>query len=174
MKSFLSSVPRNYGSHWRRNSIVIEHIGSCRSLDLSKYESLHIHQKSSMIVFIDSSSSISIKWFVLSGSRNYSFLKSLTRVNCLIRLNLSAYANGQVLWFCSLIIVCLVLITEIATWWYDHRTKQKNNTLPWHGIEPCTSCFPGRPFNHCTRKECWSFVSFRLMFEGEHFEHNTK
>ena len=79
----------------------------------------------------------------------------------------------SVLWFCSLIIVCLVLITEIATWWYDHRTEQKNNTLPSHGIEPCTSCFPGRRINHCTRKECWSFVSFRLMFEGEHFEHNT-
>ena len=72
----------------------------------------------------------------------------------------------------SLVIVCLVLITEIATWWYDHRTEQKNNTLPSHGIEPCTSCFPGRRINHCTRKECWSFVSFRLMFEGEHFEHN--
>ena len=80
---------------------------------------------------------------------------------------------SSLLWFCSLIIVSLVLITEIATWWYDHRTEQKNNTLPSHGIEPCISCSPGRRINHCTRKECWSFVSFRLMFEGEHFEHNT-
>ena len=90
----------------------------------------------------------------------------------------SSSANSRVclmtgVMFHSLVIVSLVLITEIATWWYDHRTEQKNNTLPSHGIEPCTSCFPGRRINHCTRKECWSFVSFRLMFEGEHFEHNN-
>ena len=99
-------------------------------------------------------------------------LSLLTLEENQVLITLSKYENipVMILW---LVIVCLVLITEIATWWYDHRAEQKNNTLPSHGIEPCTSCFPGRRINHCTRKECWSFVSFRLMFEGEHFEHNT-
>ena len=64
----------------------------------------------------------------------------------------------------SMIIVFLVLITGITTWWYDHRTEQKDDNLFSHGIEPYTCCLPSRRINHFTRKECLSHVSFRLMF----------
>ena len=40
---------------------------------------------------------------------------------------------------------------------YQRNSKvmvwQQNDILPWHEIEPCTSCFPGRCINHFTRKE---------------------
>ena len=39
--------------------------------------------------------------------------------------------------------------------------RNKRMILPSQGIEPCTSCFPGRRISHFTRKERLSLVSFR-------------
>ena len=51
------------------------------------------------------------------------------------------------------------------------RNKRMLTTLRMESSN-APPAYPGTRINHLTRKECLSFVSFRLMFEGEHFGHN--
>ena len=72
----------------------------------------------------------------------------------------------------SFILLLNSVISETATWWYDNRTEQKDNLPPMESSQRLL--LSGSLHHYCTRKQRFTFSLFRLMIEGENFDHNRR